>query len=228
MLTNANPRRLLLKNAEPTLEQDACPTCGTVVRKGNLRAHYEKVHPKRASSFSHDKPTAAQPRRARNHPRRKLLFYGLLGTCIILISTVAALVISENTVRMHIQPQLSVLIEGAPSTVPSGIGINQTLWRNHSLDRYGVAGRSPLTTRDTSGTIHVDANTDRNFTLQDFLGVWGETVDAYQVVGNQVPQGDSACIVVNEQTLPAINDVVLADNQKITVEIVKGSCSYLS
>jgi len=127
MLTNANPRRLLLKNAEPTLEQDACPTCGTVVRKGNLRAHYEKVHPKRASSFSHDKPTAAQPRRARNHPRRKLLFYGLLGTCIILISTVAALVISENTVRMHIQPQLSVLIEGAPSTVPSGIGINQTL-----------------------------------------------------------------------------------------------------
>ena len=186
------------------------------------------THPKKTPSFSQNRLVAIQPKRLRSRGRRKLLFYGLVATCIILISTVAALVISENTVRTHIQPQLSVLIEGAPSTVPSGIGINQSLWKNHSLDQYGVAGHSPLTTRDTSGTIHVDSNTVRDFTLQDFLAVWGETVDSYQVVGNQVPPGDSPCIVVNGQTFPATNDVVLADNQKITVEIIKGSCSYVS
>jgi hypothetical protein len=156
------------------------------------------------------------------------MFYGLLGTCLILVSTVAGLVISENTIRMHIQPELSILIEGVPSTVPSGIGINQSLWTNHSLDRYGVAAHSPLTTRDPSGTIYVDSNTVRTFTLQDFLGVWGETVDGHQVVGNQVPQGGSSCIVVNGLTFPSTNDVVLADNQRITVEIIMGSCSYLS
>jgi hypothetical protein len=129
---------------------------------------------------------------------------------------------------MHIEPQLSGLIEGAPLTVPSGIGINQSLWRSHSLDQYGVAGHSPLTTRDTSGTIHVDSNIVRNFTLQEFLGVWGVTVDSSQVVGNQVPPGASSCIVVNGQTLPASSDIVLADNQRITVEIIQGSCSDLS
>jgi len=141
---------------------------------------------------------------------------------------VAALVVSENTVRLHVESRLSVLIQGGPSTVPSGIGINQSLWRDHSLDQYGVAGHSPLTTRDTSGTIHLDSNTVRNFTLQEFLGVWGETVDNYQVVGYQVPSGYSSCIVVNGQTLPSINDVVLVDKQRITVEIVQGNCSHLS
>ena len=123
---------------------------------------------------------------------------------------------------MQIKPQFSVLIEGAPLTVPSGIGINQSLWKDHSLDRYGVAGHSPLTTRDTSGTIHVDSNTVRNFTLQEFLRVWGVTVDSSQVVGNQVPPSASPCIVVNGQTLPASSEIVLADNQRITVEIIQG------
>ncbi len=213
---------------ERSQEQDACPTCGAVVKKENLRAHYEKVHPKRASSLSSERPTAAHLKRSQGRHPRKLLFYGLLAICIILVSTVAALVISENTVRVHIESQLSVLIQGVPSTVPSGIGINQSLWRDHSLDQYGVAGHSPLTTRDTSGTIRVDSNTVRNFTLQEFLRVWGETVDSNQVVGYQVPPGDSSCIVVNGQTFPDTSDVVLKDKEKATVEIVQGSCSYLS
>jgi hypothetical protein len=212
---------------EQSLERDECPACGALVKKENLRAHYEKTHPKRVLSLSGDKPTTA-PEPARNRPRRRLLFYGLVIITIILISTVTALVISENTVRVHAESQLSVLIQGAPSTIPSGIGINQSLWHDHALDRYGVSGQSPLTTRDTSGKIHLDSNTVRNFTLQEFLGVWGETVDNNQVVGYQVPAGYSSCIVVNGQTLPSISDVVLADKQMITVEIIQGSCSYLS
>jgi hypothetical protein len=157
-----------------------------------------------------------------------LLFYGLVITSIILVSSLAALVVSENTIRIHAESQLSVLIQGAPSTVPSGIGINQSLWRDHALDQYGVSSHSPLTTRDTSGTIHLDSNTVRNFTLQEFLGVWGETVDNNQVVGYQVPSGYSSCIVVNGQTFPSTSDVLLADKQKITVEIIQGMCSYLS
>ncbi len=213
---------------EQSLEQNECPACGALIKKENLRTHYEKVHPKRALSFSNDKSTAAQPRRARNRNRRRLLFYGLVVMSIILISSVAALVVSENTVRVHAESHLSVLIQGGSSTVPSGIGINQSLWRDHTLDHYGVSGHSPLTTRDTSGTIHLDSNTVRNFTLQEFLAVWGETVDNNQVVGYQVPPGYSSCIVVNGQTLPSTSEVVLADKERITVEIIQGSCSYLS
>jgi hypothetical protein len=213
---------------EQLSDQDTCPICGATVRKPNLRRHLEKVHWKRASSFSIDKPTASKPRRSPNRHWRRLLFYGLLVTCIILVSTVAALVISENTVRVQVQSQLSILIQGVPSPVPLGIGINQSLWRDHSLDQFGVTGHSPLTTRDTSGRIHVESNTVRNFTLQEFLRVWGETVDNNQVVDYQVPQGDSSCIVVDGQTLPSASDVVLVDKQRITVEIIQGSCSYVS
>lgn len=213
---------------EQSLEQNGCPTCGALVKKENLRAHYEKVHSKRTLSVSGHKPPVAQLRGARHRSRRRLIFYGLLVTGIVLISSVAALVVSENTIRIHAESQLSVLIQGAPSTVPSGIGVNQSLWRDHTLDRYGVTGRSPLTTRDTSGTIHIDSNTVRNFTLQEFLGVWGETVDNSRVVGYQVPSGDSSCIVVNGQTLPSTADVVLADKLKVTVEIIPGVCSSIS
>jgi hypothetical protein len=213
---------------EPSLEQDTCPVCGVLVKKQNLSTHYEKVHPKRASSLSNDKRAPAGRAWERTRRRRRLVFYGLICTVLILSSIVVAEVISGNIVRFHNQSQLSILIEGVPSSIPSGVGINQSLWLDHSLDRYGVGGHSPLTTRDTSGTIHVDSNTVRNFTLEEFLRVWGETVDNYQVVGNQVPSGYSACIVVNGQTLPVTSDVILADNQKITAEIVPGNCSLLS
>ena len=213
---------------EPSPDHDACPICGALVKRENLRTHYEKVHPKRALSPSGDK-FLAQPRRARSRSKRRLLFYALVVTGMILVSSVAALVVSENTVRIHAESQLSVLIQGAPSPVPSGIGINQSLWRDHTLDHFGVSGHSPLTTRDTSGTIHLDSNTVRNFTLQEFLGVWGETVDSSQVVGYQVPAGYSSCIVVNGQTLPSTSDIVLVDMQPITVEIIQGiSCSSIS
>lgn len=147
---------------------------------------------------------------------------------VVIVAVAATQFIGANTVRMSIKPQLSVLIEGVPFTIPAKIGVDQTLWRNHSLDRYGVGGRSPLQTQDTSGTIYVESNTVRNFTLHDFLGVWGESVDPIQVVGNPVQPGESACTLINGQTTTITDNVVLADQQKITLEIISGSCTATS
>jgi hypothetical protein len=129
---------------------------------------------------------------------------------------------------MRIKPQLSVLVEGAPFTVPAGIGVDQALWRDHSLDRYGVGGRSPLNTRDTSGTIYVESNTVRNFTLHEFLGVWGESVDTNQVLGNPVQPGESACTLVDGRVMIITDNVLLSEQQKIVLEIISGSCSATS
>jgi hypothetical protein len=147
---------------------------------------------------------------------------------ITVIGVIAARVISANTVRLSLRPQISILIEGNPFTVPSGIGINQSLWRDHSLDNYGVSGHSPLNTRDSSGIVFVESNTVRNFTLFEFLAVWGQTIDGSEVVGNIVPQEDSACMAVDGQTLPTIRDVTLSDSERIELEIVKGDCSAVS
>jgi hypothetical protein len=164
----------------------------------------------------------------RRSRRRKTILFALLVMSITVIGVIAARVISANTVRLSLRPQISILIEGNPFTVPSGIGINQSLWRDHSLDNYGVSGHSPLNTRDSSGIVFVESNTVRNFTLFEFLAVWGQTIDGSEVVGNLVPQGDSACMAVDGQTLPTIRDVTLSDSERIELEIVKGDCSAVS
>jgi hypothetical protein len=124
----------------------------------------------------------------------------------------AAEVISVNTIRMHIHPQLSILIRGASETLPANIGIDRDLWRDHSLDQYGVNGLSPLLTRDSSGTIHV------------------EWMDYSQVVGNPVQPGESACIFVNGQSTSLSSDAAFVDQQKIILEIPPNSqpCSAIS
>jgi hypothetical protein len=131
---------------------------------------------------------------------------------------------------MHIHPQLSILIRGASETLPANVGINRDLWRDHSLDRYGVNGLSSLLTRDSSGTIHVESNTVRDFTLYEFLAIWGEPTDYSQVVGNPVRPGESACIFVNGQSMSLSSDVVFVDQQKIILEIPPNSqpCSAVS
>jgi hypothetical protein len=130
---------------------------------------------------------------------------------------------------MHIHPQLSISILGASQIVPANIGIDQNLWKNHSLDHYGVNGRSPLLTRDTSGIIHVESNTVRNFTLHEFLAIWGVSIDGNQVVGNPVQPSESACILVNGIPIQPTIDIGFADKENITLAIINASqCSATS
>jgi hypothetical protein len=74
---------------------------------------------------------------------------------------------------MHIHPQLSIKVNGQPIIVPENIGIEKSLWKDHSLDKYGMQGMSPLHTHDSSGTIHVESSVERDYTLGEFLNVWG-------------------------------------------------------
>jgi hypothetical protein len=209
-------------------EVDTCPVCGEPVKRKNLLRHYRKVHPKSASSLLHPKPQTKARKSPRIRRPRRILIYALIGLSIILVSFAAAEVVSLNTIRVHIHSQLSILIRGASETLPAGIGINRDLWRDRSLDRYGVNGVSPLLTRDSSGTVHVESNTVRDFTLYQFLSVWGESIDYSQIVGNQVQTGESACILANGQTMQP-TDVLFIDQQKIVLEIISSSsCNAIS
>src|SRR5207253_2823032 len=195
------------------------PVCGEPVKSKNLISHYEKVHPKRASTLLQPKPETQARKSARIRRPRRILFYTLIGIAIILVSVAANEVVSVNTIRMHIHPQLSISIRGSTGTLPANIGIDRDLWRDHSLERYGVNGASPLLTSDSSGSIHVESNTVRVFNLHEFLAVWGVSFDYSQVVGNPTQPGESACIFVDGQSMSLSNDVVFANLQKIVLEI---------
>jgi hypothetical protein len=73
---------------------------------------------------------------------------------------------------------------GQNTTLPDGIGVVAQYWLNHTLDRYGRPGYSPLTTQDSTSTVHIQTNigllpngSPLVFTFADFFFVWGQRFD---------------------------------------------------
>ncbi len=101
-----------------------------------------------------------------------------------------------NPFAMHLSFNLAIFNDSKPVIIPSQIGIDESLWKNHSLDKYGSEGRllngtiipgmAPLYTNDNSGLIKIGSRIIRNFTLGDFFNVWGVHFDdkAYNATVN--------------------------------------------
>jgi hypothetical protein len=109
----------------------------------------------------------------------------------------------------HIHPQLNVTANGNPIVVPEMIGMDEPVYKDHSLDKFGMEGMSPLHTHDSSGKLHVEANVNRNYTLGEFLNVWG----GLDVDGKQVEA------IVDGQPASDFRNIVLKDGEQISLEI---------
>ncbi|MGH9975005.1 MAG: hypothetical protein ACRD8Z_04105 [Nitrososphaeraceae archaeon] len=100
---------------------------------------------------------------------------------------------SVNDYNNHILKEdnknhLEVIIDGQSIQVPARIGIDPSLWKYHNLDKYGMqsmnmvmSGMAPLHTHDDSGTIHIETSVNRNYTLGEFLKIWGIDLDGKTV-----------------------------------------------
>ena len=82
---------------------------------------------------------------------------------------------------MHIHPHLSLVIDGKAAVVPAQIGIDSSLWNFHALDSYGMKGMAALHTHKDDGVIHVESYKDQDYTLGEFLAIWGIQLDGYNV-----------------------------------------------
>jgi hypothetical protein len=96
---------------------------------------------------------------------------------------------SESSLLMHNHINLNITADGKPMVIPANIGIDPKLHEDNSLDIYGPQ-KSPLHTHTSSGTIHVESKIITDYTLGEFLDVWGlplggkaikMTVDGMQV-----------------------------------------------
>ena len=45
---------------------------------------------------------------------------------------------------MHIHPRLYIEMDGQTYMVPQNVGIDPSMWKDHSLDQYGMTGMAPL------------------------------------------------------------------------------------
>lgn len=106
---------------------------------------------------------------------------------------------------MHFHQSLTLVVDGKQETVPAQIGIDPTMWHEHSLDSYGMTGMAPLHTHDTSGTIHVESYVNRYYTFGEFLDIWGLDTSGYKQV----------TMTVNGQPVSDYKNYILKDGDKI-------------
>ena len=124
----------------------------------------------------------------------------------------------NKAVIMHFHPHLNLIIDGKPVTIPSQIGIDPSLWKDHSLDQYGMqamsngmSGMAPLHTHDASGTIHVESNANRNYTLGEFLNIWGGLDTS----------GKTVKATADGKSVSGYKDLILRDGEQINLQVGK-------
>jgi hypothetical protein len=76
----------------------------------------------------------------------------------------AALGLPAEGTTMHEHANVQVFVHGEPEPVPEGIGITPA---DQGADVQSIH------THDTSGTVHLESERARAFTLGEFFGVWG-------------------------------------------------------
>lgn len=108
---------------------------------------------------------------------------------------------------IHIHQHLDVWFDGKKVQVPADIGINQT---------YGYL--TELHTHDTSGVMHVESPTKRNFTLGEFFAVWGVRLTSDCLGSTCNGGGKQVRVYVDgKQLTTPPDDLVLKAHQEIAV-----------
>ena len=138
-----------------------------------------------------------------------------VGITLLLTSSMAGPSLPSNQIVLHNHVILNVTLNGKSITVPALIGIAEVgkvedplLYGDHSLDKYGMQGMSSLHTHDNRGTIHVESNTKRDYTLGEFLDIWkgldvnGKTV---KVIVDGNPVSDFRNIILNDGDSISLN-----------------------
>jgi hypothetical protein len=83
--------------------------------------------------------------------------------------------------KIHVHPKLKVVIDGKEVPVPANVGIDKELWKDRSLDEFGHPTMAAMHTHDGSGKIHVESTKTRDYTLGEFLAIWGLDLEGKDV-----------------------------------------------
>ena len=78
---------------------------------------------------------------------------------------------------LQLNVRLNIVVGNATALVPSGIGVQSSMWVYHGLDQYGKNGRAPMFTVDNYGVVWVASSVVRSYTLGEFFQIWGKTFD---------------------------------------------------
>lgn len=138
----------------------------------------------------------------------------ILTTIIVVGGGMAYLVYANNQesnvhgepVAYHIHAFIEVYQGDQKLQVPANIGV--PIDQNHYLAKYGPDGMSPIHTHAADGVIHIESKTsDKQFTLGEFLGLWGENIESGCIVS------DDTCELITN-----VNTLILQNGQHLRLE----------
>lgn len=101
---------------------------------------------------------------------------------------------TDMATQFHIHPHLEIIINGTQQEIPANIGISFSCMH-------------PLHTHDTTGTLHVESPTKRDFTLGDFFAVWKKPFNRDQITQE----------TVNGKETEDFENIVLHDRDQIVI-----------
>ncbi len=135
----------------------------------------------------------------------------VIGVWILSIEPTTDVASNNEVMLMHIHPSLYLNFNGRPYMVPQNVGIDPELWKNHSLDQYGMMGMAPVHTHTADGMLHVESKIIRNYTLGEFFDIWGLDL-----------KGDTIIATSYNEPISDWKNHILKDNEPIIMNITSG------
>jgi hypothetical protein len=111
--------------------------------------------------------------------------------------------------QLHIHVHLHIIINGYEEVIPTNTGLDYVQNTGHLLH-----------THDTLNIIHIeDPYRVRDFHLHDFFDIWGQPFTANRILSYDVTPGNPITMTVNGMPNTDFGNLLLADEQDITVRV---------
>lgn len=164
---------------------------------------------------SKNRPSRSAASRAARRRRGRII--QLAAVLLAVGAAVALLSFSTRggmNASLHQHPHVEIYVQGTAVAIPTDIGINSSLWHDHSMDEYRqMETMSPIHTHDAGGTIHLEMGTWHPCTLGDFFDVWGQPFGPGEVLSYRGP----VSLTVDGKPNSEFGDLMLQDGQQIVI-----------
>jgi len=165
-----------------------------------------------------------QQRRARRFTRLAVVAVGISAIAVssLVLAGMVGLGPKPLNTSLHQHPILQIYVEGQTFQngplypLPANIGIDPSMWKDHTMDQYAEMGTmSPIHTHDSSGEIHLEMSSWHPCTLGDFFSVWGQPFDRDGVLSYR----GTTTLTVDGQPSEAFRGLVLQHGQQIVIRV---------
>ncbi|MDP3728918.1 MAG: hypothetical protein Q8R18_05725 [bacterium] len=110
----------------------------------------------------------------------------------------------HKNILSHIHQTLTITVNGEQIIIPANIGILSGIMR-------------PIHTHDSSGKIHVEGPCQRDFTLEEFFDLWGQTFTEDCIMENCIDETHTLKMYVNGVETTLFGDYILKADDEIEI-----------